>query len=639
MKNLRTVVLTGTLLCVAGIMTAQASSTIVTFSVDMATNLANGSFNPPPPAGTGSDAVYVRGTFDGWATPGMQLVEVGSGTVYTNSYNDTSDANGDVVTYLYDINGNDELTGDYDNRAAYLPANSGASLVIPTQFYNDVGPAVSPTVTFQVDMSEEMELGHFVPSNGDTVVIAGSFNGWSPTAGPQYVLTNNPNIVVTNNGIVESNVYTATITAAYSSRYGAPPATNSLEEWKYVEDPSESWENPGPTTADGNGNRFFFANSNQVVPLVSFNDLTYAPLANATLNVDMSGPIKYDPNYMPNSVTVWGTFNNWAVGVPMTNNPAPNTNVFSTTVTMPEGTAVIIQVRYTNTLVAAATPATPWVYDYIDDAVFNNNERRTVSLPVTTTALNTNLPTFHFLDLAIDDYLPQNTPVLFSVNMANAVGTDSHVFNSGVDGVYINGMFANGGGSPYPQAWYAWAGGPTPVSAPAGYQMVEEGSSTIYTNTIVIPAGTPVALSYQYGMDPGSIYGGPLEDESPSGANHFRVVRSIALNPYAMPDDAFTNQPYVEPLFAPGNIYELMGTLSGGNLTVGPSVAGKVPVSWLGRPGAHLQSATSLNGPWTDILVTDGTNWTNGVNTINGLMSVTNWPDSGKPTFFRLVKP
>ena len=31
--------------------------------------------------------------------------------------------------------------------------------------------------------------------------------------------------------------------------------------------------------------------------------------------------------------------------------------------------------------------------------------------------------------------------------------------------------------------------------------MIEQGSSGIYTNTIIIPKGTPVALSYQYGMD------------------------------------------------------------------------------------------------------------------------------------------
>jgi hypothetical protein len=148
-----------------------------------------------------------------------------------------------------------------------------------------------------------------------------------------------------------------------------------------------------------------------------------------------------------------------------------------------------------------------------------------------------------------------------------------------------------------------------------------------------------VGLQYQYGIDPGRINGGPLENEVVSGYNHIRVIRTTGLSPYVMPTDTFTNQPHQEPLFAPGNIYEGIGTLTGGNLTVGTPVAGKAPVSWLGRPGAHLQVKTNLaSGPWQDLAATDGTNWTSGVNTANGLMSVTNWPASGN-TFFRLVKP
>jgi hypothetical protein len=168
--------------------------------------------------------------------------------------------------------------------------------------------------------------------------------------------------------------------------------------------------------------------------------------------------------------------------------------------------------------------------------------------------------------------------------------------------------------------------------------MMRVGTSSLYTNTIVIPAGTPVAISYQYGIDPGSVYGGPLENEAGTGANHFRVIRTTALNPYVLPTDVFTNQPYQEPVFAPGNLYEFMGTLAGGDLSVGGSSGGNVPVSWLGRPGAHLQTANLLTGPWQDVVGTDGTNLMSGTVTPNGLMTTTNWSASGN-TFFRLVKP
>jgi hypothetical protein len=645
-RNLLTSVCVGLLLWATGIATAHAD-TFITFSVNMATNLADGTFNPPPPAGTGNDAVYVNGTFYGWSGNGLQLVQEGGSTIWTNSYDDTSDANGAVVDYRFRLASasagtNYESTASWDNRAWKLPTTSGASLALPAPYYNDVGPGQIVDVTFQVDMSEEIELGQF--TNGvNQVDVRGSFNGW---ANAGNYLTNDPTIVVTNTGgILTSNVYVGTFPITTGAEVPGVPATNAFMEWKAVADVGpgnsvSSWETPGPANADDAANRFWNDDTNRVLPIVSFNDVPYTPLASVTLNVDMSGPIKYDPNYVPDSVTVWGSFNNWANGIQMTNNPlAANPNLFSATTVMPEGVQIVYQVRYTNSLVAANNPDAPWVYDYMDDAVYNNNARRTITLPVTTTTLNTNVPSFYFLDLAPDDYLPKATPVLFSVNMNGAVATNGYVFNPSSDAVYINGMFANGGSTYYPQAWYSWAGGVNPVTAPPGYQMIREGTTAIYTNTIIIPAGTPIALSYQYGMDPGGFNGGPLEDEASSGANHFRVVRSTALNPYVMPADTFTNQPHQEPLFAPGNIYEYMGTLSGGDLSVGTAIAGTIPVSWLGRPGAHLQSATNINGPWMDIWATDGTNWASGVNTTNGLMSVTNWPDANGTTYFRLAKP
>jgi hypothetical protein len=67
--------------------------------------------------------------------------------------------------------------------------------------------------------------------------------------------------------------------------------------------------------------------------------------------------------------------------------------------------------------------------------------------------------------------------------------------------------------------------------------------------------------------------------------------------------------------------------ISFGNFKAGPAVAGHVPLSWLGRPGVHLQSRTSLStGSWVDVPGTDG-------------LSATNYPISGATQFFRLIKP
>ena len=106
-----------------------------------------------------------------------------------------------------------------------------------------------------------------------------------------------------------------------------------------------------------------------------------------------------------------------------------------------------------------------------------------------------------------------------------------------------------------------------------------------------------------------------------------------------MPVDMFSSQPHEEPVFALGNLYQGAGTLAGGNLSVGKAVGGNVPVSWLGRPGAHLQVNGQLTGgSWLDLVATDGTNWTTGYSSTNGFVSVTNWPASGN-AFFRLIKP
>jgi hypothetical protein len=153
-------------------MTAQAQTTLI-FSVDMATNIANGSFNPPAPAGTGTDTIDVRGAFNGWAP--LLLAQQGSSTVWTNSAVDS--ANGVTFDYKFYLDGNGETTACYDNRTAMLPTTPGTTLMLPTHFFNDIGPGITINVKFQIDMSEQIALGNFNPQNGDTVVIAGAFDG------------------------------------------------------------------------------------------------------------------------------------------------------------------------------------------------------------------------------------------------------------------------------------------------------------------------------------------------------------------------------------------------------------------------------------------------------------------------------
>ncbi len=434
--------------------------------------------------------------------------------------------------------------------------------------------------------------------------IAGDFNGWNGT---------NNLLLPLGNGVYSNSIVVATA-GTFGFKFQSPPGS-----WTGIYFGSDFGAN------DPNGT-YTTTNSPQTVPVVLdlprgryfIGNLAPSPVTNTVIfAVDMTYQIQagnFHPGY---SVYVSGDFNGWpspgsGAGLALVNEPpyngGSNTNIWygtNTFVGLPGAAAA----QYKFTQNDPAAPNSGW----------ETSNNRTLTLLATNGTLR--LPVVAFSDVYPSDVLSAPTPVFFSVNMTNAVGTDGHHFDPGADNVYINGQFAN---------WYAWAGGINPAPAPPGYQMIEQGLTLIYTNTIILPAGTPIAFDYKYGMDPGGVNGGPLDDEAGYAQNHHRVVRSTALNPYPLATDTFGDQ-YAEPLFSASNP-------AGGNLQLGAPSNGVVPVTWLGRPGAHLQTATRVSGPWQDLPETDGTNWTTGYVSTNGFVSLTNWPVANQ-AFFRLIKP
>jgi hypothetical protein len=597
-------------LCVTGTIATQVQAdTVITFSVDMSVEAANNRFDPT------TNTVAVGGTFNNFAM--TNLVRQGTTFIYTNTLDDTTDANGGQMQYeFWDSNAEGlwENLPTGQNRAVILPTTNGASLVLPTPVFNDAGAPVTNVVGFQVDVSEQILLGNFTPGVS-YVEVRGLFNDWGQDG--TVILTNNPNLSVTNlYGVVTSNVWTG------AGNIISSPA--AAEEFEYVIQPDTIFETPNTTNADGGGTRFFI-NVPQTLPLVSFSDQPYAPVCAVTFSVDMSLVAITDTNFNPSSVAMVDNIDGWITPISMTNNPsANNTNIYTAVapVVAPVNTTIQYQFLYTESSNAAVI-----VYDHYQGVNGGTNYWQFLVPDLD----STNVPAVMFNDASLSDYLSQPTAVFFSVDMNGAVGTDSHQFNPANDAVYVNGQFSG----PYP-----WAGGassaPAPGSLPgtgnaAGpYLMVRQGASTIYTNTIIFPVGTPVFFSYNYGMDPGEANGGPLQDEAAASQTHMRVIRSTALNPYVLPTDKF-GVTYHEPLFSAINP-------AGGQLTVGAVSGGRVPVSWLGRPGLELQTAGSLAGSWQTLSATDGTNWVSGYSSINGFVSQTNYPVSGTQ-FFRLVEP
>ena len=123
-------------------------------------------------------------------------------------------------------------------------------------------------------------------------------------------------------------------------------------------------------------------------------------------------------------------------------------------------------------------------------------------------------------------------------------------------------------------------------------------------------------MNYKYSID-------GFDDEAGPQTNHVRLIRTYGTN-YIFPNDAWTwSLPQSTVLVAGSNgIVEK----DFGNLNATAPVSGKIPVTWLGRPGVVLQNRSSLTGgAWTDNAATDST------------MS-TNWPNTGPAQFFRLKK-
>jgi hypothetical protein len=568
-----------------------SANTVVTFQVDMSVAVANAPFD------AATQTVAVHGTFNNWAA--FPLTNNPSGAnphLWTGTTN--LPTNGIVVGYKYTIEPGAIYEGvaaaGGHNRLITLPSTSGASLVVTKAYYGDTAPDPNTTsvpVTFQVNMAQQINTGAF-DKNSSSVYVRGWFNNFSQDIGME--MTNDPSILTTNQfGLVTSNVYvmTYTLDSVTGSHLYSPGETIDFKFY-VANGYGIDWESPPLGVGDpaDSNNRFFNLadGTPQRLPIIYFNDDPYAPVANVavTFQVDMTAQViagNFDPT--SGTVEVRGSFNGW--GTPQilcTNNlAAANTNLYTVVVPLNGGVGSTLQYKFWTSV-----PANGGWETMADNRSFRLGNATSQILPV-----------IFFSNIDPADLLPVDTVVTFRLSMTNAVGTDSHAFDPAVDQVFINGV---------PNGFTAWdAGLPQLTNNPVGSQ--------IYSTELTLPKGSPVQPTYKFGIN-------GADNEAASGANHLRIVRTAGA--YAMPLDTFGNQ-RVEPSF--------------GQLAAGPVSAGQVSVSWLGRPGVHLQTAADLtSGTWQDLLNTDGASWVSGYTSPNGFVSVTNYPTSAGKTFFRLIK-
>jgi hypothetical protein len=540
----------------------------VTFRVDMTAQIASGAFNPG-----GGDQVQARGAFQGW-TGGFWLTNgPGNTNIYSGTYNIT-DAPGTVEPYKFVIiqYGNDPNSWNTAESLDFLDGNrsfvlAGGTQAVPTVYYNNQLPAgaagVNP-ITFQVDMSPQLAIGGFNPGNGDRVEVQGDFEltPWSDGD----VLTNSP---------LNTNIYSGRFLDA--NYPGAQLAFKFVILPYYGGQDYESINNRVLVEPGTNG---------VTLPLVHFNN-QQAPVP-VTFQVDMSEEAalgNFAPGY--DYVEAWGSFQTpypWSGGFELTNDPmAANPDLYS-------GTYGVMDL-----------PGTVEQYKFVADSGYglgyerpfsptNDNRSFTIqSSPIT-------LPQVYFSDLGPSDVLASNTTVTFSVDMAHAVGTDGVVFDPSVDGVFLNGDFLG---------WPNW----DPISL-SPYQMANNPpGSTIYTLALPFTAGSPVLLTYKYGIN-------AVDDESTFKSNHIAYIR--ATGNYSLPRDTFGTQ-QSEPLLGKVGIVE-------------PHAKSVLPLTWGAVSGKtyQLQSTTNLNpSNWT--------NWGGAILASNATITVTNLIGLDHARFYRAV--
>ena len=177
----------GLALCAASLANADNP---VTFQVDMSTS----GYDPS------SQTVEVRGNFNNWGNTvgvgGFALTNNPSGpnpnlwTGTTNLPAGAVPAGVSVIAFKYILMPGVTYESSH-NRNQTIPSTSGASLVVPPAYFNDAPPApFTCSVTFQVDMAQQINIGTFIP-NTSQVQARGLFNGWGrysprPDQRPDY---------------------------------------------------------------------------------------------------------------------------------------------------------------------------------------------------------------------------------------------------------------------------------------------------------------------------------------------------------------------------------------------------------------------------------------------------------------------
>jgi hypothetical protein len=346
-------------------------------------------------------------------------------------------------------------------------------------------------VTFQVNMSVQTAQGNFNAASGDTVLVAGNWDGWSTT-----------NVMAVSG--TNANVYQLTVDLAAAS----------YPDYKFVIDPggdssgaSLNWEAPA---SFGGNDRWFQvpASGGTNLPVVYFSDASNAPAyqVQITFTVNMAAAISRGLLTIGSDyVDAFGSFNNWATsGVLLTNVPGTSNFVGAFTTTA-LGTNAVISYKY-----AIDGNGGTWE----GNVGTNGGQNRTFTLVSTNQILSQD-----YWNNIINVAASYDVSFELDMTAETALGN----FTPGSDTVYVNGD-------------WNWSG--------SAAQLQQTADPYVYTGMVALALSPGTTVNYKYTLNGGLLWEGNVG--AGGSANRQFILQDVATN---LPTDYFNNVSNLGPLY------------------------------------------------------------------------------------------
>ncbi|MDB4565284.1 CBM20 domain-containing protein [Akkermansiaceae bacterium] len=396
------------------------------------------------------------------------------------------------------------------------------------------------TTTFRVDMSVQIAIGRYDPGN-DLLMVRGPFNSWvgndlTFVAGSNFLYEAEIDIFETDGAQTDYKFFIASVTSG------------------------DIWEGNVGTGENGN-RRFNYQAGGQILETVFFDDLETNPGGGVkvTFQVNMA-PLLQDGLFLPEFdwLEVRGAFNSWAAGFELE--------------PISEGSPIYAG----STTIKSIAPGDSVEYKYVyNGGQWENGSNRKFILAEQALQV---LPIRYFSDIRPDSSLTEDTKIVISVNMNNALALNGTPFNLETDRVYINGEFSE-------FTWWEWS------FPPDGFELLDDGTAEsgdavegdgIYSIKFQALAGQPKRIEYKF-----SING--EDSEADFQNNHIRYIRETGN--YPLPVDQFGNMVH-EPEVLSSNL---------GVITINGPVDGMVTLSWENTDAVLQHSESLAPSSWQNI--------------------------------------